>query len=559
MSRPTTLTPGVLLYEMLHKKAPFRGRRVNDVKKQIKRNQISFNDKTSEELKSLILSMLQVVPKRRPSSSEILHLPFIHKIAIQLEQEFEIQDFKNSSKKRKSKKAPGSARKVKTKAKKTMKRSKTEKYPDLGFKVGGNDFQPNSMVFHSSFLDLGASNKPKNALPKHTSFFDLGTIHTKKRPPILNNSKHKQKKIRNKPKSRLHKVHKNITSSGNLNSIPIKAKPHRALKHEYFPSSIAELQIREENENENPPAKNLNRVVSQSNLQNKPFKNHKRFVSSSSSNNLMGLRGYSKSQQFGHVSKDAFNSNVVQWKAQVKQTTGKFGFDLRGYGTEQETNKKSEFQKIQSKQASKGFFDESDDSQINDKETSLNAESQNRKALDAKITQKANLETGTKPVTHTSTKDLTAKETQNRTVLSSKFGFNLDGYVKSQEWKIKGKDNFNNFGDSKINMGNTHSFQAKPNTQSQTLKQGTLLDNKALDFSKKGASKIQNQGSNASKFETVGVIHKRVVAQGSEKGEQISKGQLKANQRALLRQHKRTFSKKMGVSASSHNLQAKTC
>ena len=57
---------------MIHKKAPFRGRRMGDVKLKIKKNKIIFKDDLEPEIKKLILQMLQVDPKKRPKVADIL-------------------------------------------------------------------------------------------------------------------------------------------------------------------------------------------------------------------------------------------------------------------------------------------------------------------------------------------------------------------------------------------------------------------------------------------------------------------------------------------------------
>jgi hypothetical protein len=79
---------GILLYELIHKKAPYKGRRMEDVKKRIKENRVIFKKDIEPEIKSIIFQMLQMMPKMRPSVSEILRNPFIQNIRQKMDTSF---------------------------------------------------------------------------------------------------------------------------------------------------------------------------------------------------------------------------------------------------------------------------------------------------------------------------------------------------------------------------------------------------------------------------------------------------------------------------------------
>ena len=71
---------GILLYEMFHKKAPFRGNDTETVKKNIKRNKIVFRKDINSEIRRITIKMLNMYPKHRPTVSEVLEDPFFTNI-----------------------------------------------------------------------------------------------------------------------------------------------------------------------------------------------------------------------------------------------------------------------------------------------------------------------------------------------------------------------------------------------------------------------------------------------------------------------------------------------
>ncbi len=75
---------GVLLYEMLHGNAPFRGIREQDTLSKILDNKISFSSHISDDAKSLINTILAADSEKRPSVPEIMTHPWIKRIQKEL-------------------------------------------------------------------------------------------------------------------------------------------------------------------------------------------------------------------------------------------------------------------------------------------------------------------------------------------------------------------------------------------------------------------------------------------------------------------------------------------
>ena len=61
---------------MFHKKAPFRGKNVNEVKASMGKKELKFIKNLDNDLIKAIVSMLKIYPKDRPKINEILALPF---------------------------------------------------------------------------------------------------------------------------------------------------------------------------------------------------------------------------------------------------------------------------------------------------------------------------------------------------------------------------------------------------------------------------------------------------------------------------------------------------
>jgi serine/threonine protein kinase len=70
---------GILLYELLHNKAPYSGRSMIEVSKKIASKRIDFDSQIAADAKDLILHILKTNPKERPSIKEILQAPFVRR------------------------------------------------------------------------------------------------------------------------------------------------------------------------------------------------------------------------------------------------------------------------------------------------------------------------------------------------------------------------------------------------------------------------------------------------------------------------------------------------
>ena len=68
---------GILLYEMLHGKSPFKGNSVIDVYENVKKGKISWGSTPSPESKQLILAILKKNASERPTITEILRSKFV--------------------------------------------------------------------------------------------------------------------------------------------------------------------------------------------------------------------------------------------------------------------------------------------------------------------------------------------------------------------------------------------------------------------------------------------------------------------------------------------------
>ena len=63
---------GVLLYEMVHGHAPFRGDSVNEVKERMLKGSYELSDAISDSLKDLITDILKFDPQERLNIKDIL-------------------------------------------------------------------------------------------------------------------------------------------------------------------------------------------------------------------------------------------------------------------------------------------------------------------------------------------------------------------------------------------------------------------------------------------------------------------------------------------------------
>lgn len=62
---------GVLIYELLHGCAPFKGKTFNEVQKKIEKGDVKFSESVSQTAKYLICKVLQANPSKRISIDDI--------------------------------------------------------------------------------------------------------------------------------------------------------------------------------------------------------------------------------------------------------------------------------------------------------------------------------------------------------------------------------------------------------------------------------------------------------------------------------------------------------
>jgi serine/threonine protein kinase len=90
---------GILLFELLHNKAPYSGRSMMEVSKKIASKQIEFSSQIAQDAKELILRILKTNPKDRPSIPDILLDPFVQRTYGQMDQTIFTQGEKRDSQK----------------------------------------------------------------------------------------------------------------------------------------------------------------------------------------------------------------------------------------------------------------------------------------------------------------------------------------------------------------------------------------------------------------------------------------------------------------------------
>lgn len=69
---------GVLLYEMLHGFAPFKGKSANEVQQAMLAGEYEFAPHLSDGVKGLISQILQFQPEKRASIEEIMRQPWLN-------------------------------------------------------------------------------------------------------------------------------------------------------------------------------------------------------------------------------------------------------------------------------------------------------------------------------------------------------------------------------------------------------------------------------------------------------------------------------------------------
>lgn len=77
---------GILLYELLHNKAPFSGRSLVEVSKKIASKSIEFSSKVPQDAKDLVISILKLNPKERPTIPQLLKSAFVQRTYGQIDE-----------------------------------------------------------------------------------------------------------------------------------------------------------------------------------------------------------------------------------------------------------------------------------------------------------------------------------------------------------------------------------------------------------------------------------------------------------------------------------------
>lgn len=70
---------GVLLYELIHGRAPYSAETLEDVKEKMLMTEITFKKSISREAKDLLLQLLRFDPKERLSLEKVFAHPFVLK------------------------------------------------------------------------------------------------------------------------------------------------------------------------------------------------------------------------------------------------------------------------------------------------------------------------------------------------------------------------------------------------------------------------------------------------------------------------------------------------
>ena len=68
---------GILLYELIHREAPYKGRSLSEIWNSLAKGNITFTSNIDPQAKDLILRILKVNPNERPSIREILSHPWV--------------------------------------------------------------------------------------------------------------------------------------------------------------------------------------------------------------------------------------------------------------------------------------------------------------------------------------------------------------------------------------------------------------------------------------------------------------------------------------------------
>jgi len=94
---------GVLLYELIHREAPYKGRSLPEISKSLSKTQITFSSSINPQAKDLILKILKTNPSERLSIAQILSHPWVqsHLSPEEADDSLVIEEYKVSPKENK--------------------------------------------------------------------------------------------------------------------------------------------------------------------------------------------------------------------------------------------------------------------------------------------------------------------------------------------------------------------------------------------------------------------------------------------------------------------------
>jgi len=72
----------VLVYELLHGSAPFKGKNFQEIQRKIEKGDVKFSDTISDQSKHLICKVLQANPLKRISIDDILNHPWMQRMMV---------------------------------------------------------------------------------------------------------------------------------------------------------------------------------------------------------------------------------------------------------------------------------------------------------------------------------------------------------------------------------------------------------------------------------------------------------------------------------------------
>jgi len=94
---------GILLYELIHREAPYKGRSLPEISKSFQKTQITFSSSINPQAKDLILKILKTNPSERLSIAQILSHPWVqsHLPSEEVDDSLVVEEYKISPKENK--------------------------------------------------------------------------------------------------------------------------------------------------------------------------------------------------------------------------------------------------------------------------------------------------------------------------------------------------------------------------------------------------------------------------------------------------------------------------